>query len=274
MSQFSDSAERTRKEKVLFLIGFLLIAGVAVSTFFRTPAKKINPANQDFFAKIDYPQISATDLIKKIRNKENAKILDTRAEIDFQTEHIADSVNFSLDKLKESSLPFGANDSIYILNYAGADAENNEAINILKNKNYNNVAVIVGGLDAWKSASGSALSFGNPSSFTDQAKVTFVSQEDFVKILKDKKDLIYILDVRNTKLFSENHIPGANNIFLDDLEKLKDKIPIGKEIYIYGDNELDGFQAGVRLYDLNIYSAKVIKEGFAKWKEKGNPVEQ
>ena len=55
---------------------------------------------------------------------------------------------------------------------------------------------------------------------------------------------------------------------------MADKIPLTKEIIVYGSTDLQGFQAGVKLYDLNFFAVWVLDDGFLGWKEKGFAVEQ
>ncbi len=260
-------------EKKVLVIGLILILAVAAITFFRPLLKKEKAAinNSPEENNIQYPAISFKELQDKIRNKENVKIIDIRGSDFFLTEHIIDSVNIPAEELEASNTDFDQSALVVIASSSGVASEVQPAAKILAGKGFNNLAVLSGGIAGWKNNYGPLVSSGDPQSFTDQAKVTFISAEDAKKILDEKRP-VYFLDVRAAKDFSP-HIPGASNIALDQLEKKRGEIPIGEEIIVYGATELEGFQAGVRLHDLDILSALVLRGGFLSWNEKGFPAQ-
>ena len=90
---------------------------------------------------------------------------------------------------------------------------------------------------------------------------------DFIKSNKD----ITIIDVRDRKEYRKNHIKGARNIPLDQLEKRKGTLTRKKPIIVYCQNggrsarairklELDGF---TQLYHMD--------EGLRGWAREGHP---
>ncbi|MCB2172523.1 rhodanese-like domain-containing protein [archaeon] len=90
---------------------------------------------------------------------------------------------------------------------------------------------------------------------------------DFIKSNKD----ITIIDVRDRKEYHKNHIKGARNIPLDQLDKRKGTLTRKKPIIVYCQNggksarairmlELDGF---TQLYHMD--------EGLRGWTRKGHP---
>lgn len=254
------------KEKLVLLIGFLLIAVVALVTFLR-PSFRGNE-KKDFSADSqsikEYPRIYAKELSEKLKNKENVFILDVRTADEYQMEHIVDSVSVPLEELSKKEIDAAIDAAIVIL--GSGSGQSDQAAEIMEIKGFQNLLVFSGSLTAWKNNNGQTVSWGDPTSFVNQSKVTFISSEDAKKILDEKKP-VYFLDVRSTDQFS-SHISGAVNIPLNELEKRRNELPLGKEIITYGATELEGFQAGVKLYDLNILSALVLRGGFSEWKEK------
>src|SRR4030042_5154086 len=91
------------KEKLVLLVGFLLIAVVALVTFLRPSFK--GSEKKDFSADSqpvkEYPRISAKELAEKLKNKENVFILDARTADEYQMEHIIDSVSAPLEELSK-----------------------------------------------------------------------------------------------------------------------------------------------------------------------------
>lgn len=265
--------DKKNKEKMAVTVGLILIFFVALLTFLRPSSKNDNSdgsSDNSSDETIDYPKISAADLQQKLKSKENIAIIDTRSNDEFQLEHIIDSINIPLAELAESKIDAKADGLIVIL--ASDISQNAEAIKVMERKGFQNVVALSGAITAWKSANGKTISWGDPTSFVNQSKVTFISPEDLKKRL-DEKIPVFILDVRKTGSFSP-HIPGAVNIPFGSLEKRRNEIPINKEVVVCGETELQEFQAGVQLYDLDIISGSVLKGGFPGWKEKGYPLEQ
>ncbi len=259
------------KEKLAVTIGLVLILFVALLTFLRPSLKNgsLNSSSDNSSGEtISYSKISAEDLRQKLKDKETAAIIDTRSSDEFQMEHIIDSTNIPLEELAESKIDAKADGLIVIL--ALDILQNAEAVKTVEQKGFQNTAVLSGGINAWKNANGKTISWGDPTSFVNQSKVTFISPEDLKKRL-DEKSPVFILDARKTGSFSP-HIPGAVNIPFGSLEKRRNEIPINKEAVVYGETEFESFQAGVRLYDLDIISGLVLKGGFPGWKEKGYPI--
>ncbi|MFH0969588.1 MAG: rhodanese-like domain-containing protein [Patescibacteria group bacterium] len=261
-----------KKNNKVMLIGLLLIALVFVFTFFRSGFKKQDSGKSNASKEvISYAQVSADDLKSKIKNSENIQIIDIRSQDEFKIEHIVDSLNINSE---ESANEINPEKTIIIIGNSSESDEYSGIIKLLKNKQTKSVLVLTGGFPAWKNSNGNTISIGNPSSFFDQSKVTYIEPEKLKEIVENSNYQKFIIDIRGKQSFDNGHIPGAINIFADDLEKSKDKIPYGKEIFVYGDTETQGFQGGVRLYDLGFLASQSLQGGFAGWKEKGFPVKK
>lgn len=263
---------RDKKNNNVILIGVALIAMVFIFTFFRSGfGSKNNSSNEVIQKKLDYPKISSEDLKNKLKTNEDLRILDIRTPDDFAMEHLVNSLNTTSEEII-NAIP--KEKTIIIVGYSAKDEEYTKIIDYLKEKKYDKFFILTGGFDLWKQTGGSVISIGNPTSFPDAAKITYIIPEDFKKIVENRNYPKYIIDIRSKQSFDSGHIPGAKNILLDDLEKSASKIPYGKEIYVYGDTDLPGFQGGVRLYDLNFMTTKVLQGGLEAWKSKGFTLEK
>jgi len=264
-------------EKLVALIGIVLILLVFLITFFRWEKNNESEKTTTYSSEktYQYKKISFQEVQNKITlptgEDEKVLIVDIREKENYQIEHITDSKNIPLNDLAEVDLGLGNYDLIIIVGY-GIEEENIEAAKILDQKGIANAAILPGGLLIWKENGGQTVSQGNTESFIDHAKITPISSEN-LKALLDKKYQFYLLDIRSSESFSEEHIPRANNIPLGDLESRRNEIPLTKEIIVYGSTDLQGFQAGVKLYDMNFFSVWVLDDGFLNWKEKGFAVE-
>lgn len=266
-------SNKKTNESLVLIIGFALILAVFLITFFRSDRANKSENTPIYLEEeaYQYRQISVQEIQKRtnaVSDKDNDfLIIDIRKKEEYQTDHIVDSVNIPLEDLAGANLEAGKYESLIIIGY-GIESENIEAAKILERKGVSNAAILPGGFFVWKRDSGQTVSQGDPASFTDQAKITPISSED-LKALMDKDYRFYLLDIRSNESFSQGHIPQANNIFLDNLEKDRNKIPLTKEIVVYGSTDLQGFQAGIKLYDLNFFAVWVLDNGFLDWKEKG-----
>jgi phage shock protein E len=266
------SPENKNKEKKALIIGFTLILIVVLFTFLKPLFRKNQPSDSGINSQKEiqeYPQISFSDLQTKIRNKENLEIIDIRTSDFYGAEHIIDSINIPSEELRGSNITVDPNKLIVVLS-EGSDSDKYseyQSIQLIKSKGFRNVEALSGGMLSWKNNYGQTISWGNPNSFVDQSKTTFISPEDLKKYI-DAGNLIYILDVRSPSSFSDGHLANAINIPLNELEKRKNEISLAKNIVVYGDSDLQSFQAGVRLHDLNFLSVQVLQGGFPLWKEK------
>ena len=179
--------EKSNEKKVLG-IGLILILAVAAITFFRPLLKKENTASNNSLEEnnIQYPAISSKELQEKIRNAENVHTIDIRQREVFAMEHIVDSVNIPLDELENGEINAGQDDLFVLTGYPEKSSQVKNAADILQKKGFKNITVLSGSVDIWKKDGVPLISSGDPNSFTDQAKVTFISPEDAKKFLDEK----------------------------------------------------------------------------------------
>ena len=133
---------------------------------------------------------------------------------------------------------------------------NELALSILKEKNIENW-FLAGGFEEWSQKGYPTISQGNPSDFVDQSKVTFITKENLLPLVGDNS--VLILDTQSDDNYHRKHIKGALHITLNDLEKKANEIPSNKRVVVYGENELESFRAGVRLFDLNFFSVETLR---------------
>jgi rhodanese-related sulfurtransferase len=262
----------SKKDNLVVLAGIALIILVGFVTFSRPYWKKENTKStqsEGGSLSQEFPRISAKDLQNKLKNKENITVIDIRTADDFNLEHIIDSSNIPSDVLKNGKLNLDSEKNIAILGNTIEEAD--AAAVLISEKGFGNIFVLAGGLSAWKNNDGGTINWGDPTSFANQAKIIYITTEEAKKSIDDDKNYLF-LDVRNSSDFSP-HIPGALNIPLDNLEKKRDELTSSRFIVVYGNAEMEGFMAGVRLYDLGFSSVSVLRGGFSNWKEKRYPTE-
>ena len=272
----SNEENKSNENKAL-IVGFALIVVVALVTLFRsetfsnkTDKTSKNQASTQNKAvpNVDYQTISAKDLQKKLsKNKDNLTLLDIRTFDEYIGEHIVDAVNIPPDEFPTAP-KLDAKKSIIIIGKIGTDPNIEKVVDELKKADFNDITVLAGGMEAWKNIAGMVVTYGDPTSFVDQSKVSYVEAIK-LKEAMDQKVPVFILDVRTAEEFSKGHIPSARNLPFEELEKRRSEVPSLEKIVVTGINELQEFQASVQLYDMNLNTGFVLKGGIPAWQAKG-----
>lgn len=254
------TAEKTRRDKQALYIGAMLIllVGVYFATkgFLRSEDTADEPATQSEEESLaEVPFITVEVLWQRIQNNEKIDIIDIRENVLYESEHIAQSLSIPIGSL-ESFAP--SQDSSVVVIFTESDRQVFEtAKNVLQEKPFPHF-FLQGGFEAWKSFGAPTISFGNPNSFLDQSKVTYIELSEFKALLASNDRTPYILDVQSKENYTKKHIKGAINIPLGEIEKRRSEIPAGIQIVVYGENDTISFQGGVRLADLGIFAVKTL----------------
>jgi len=222
------------------------------------------PEEKDAF---ENRRISAEELLSKINSQELVSLIDIRDEVSFKKEHLLDSQSMLPPDLESFLASFDRNKKYVLIGNDGQDAL--EVITrLFSEDNYSNINYLTGGFSGWKQALGSTVNEGDPNSFTDQSKVSYIKSED-LKALLEKESNLLVIDLRKNATFQDGHIEGSMNIFLDDLEKKRAEILPGKKIILTDNNGLWAFQGAVRLFDMGIFNVLALSDGLDGWKSKG-----
>lgn len=256
------------------VVAFFLILLVGFFTFLKldTPKKeeKIKTAPEtglsDEFKKTK--QLDSVNLAKKISQKEKVVIIDARDEEDYRKDHILNSQNIPIASLGIDMMSYEKEAPYVIMDYDGSAPSLMLIDSIMKELGFSNVMYLQGGFSQWKKDFYPTVSEGDPNSFTDQSKVTYISSDELKNMMEKSADLI-IIDVRKPNQFQQGHIKGAINIFLDELEKKRGEIPLGKKIALYDNDGLWAFKASVRLFDMSFFDTLSLSDGLDEWKNKG-----
>jgi rhodanese-related sulfurtransferase len=180
--------------------------------------------------------------------------------LDFEIAHIPYSRSVSLDDLTTIA-PDGEGKPLIVVAASDEDPLLPEADLRLRERSFPSL-VLRGGFLVWSAEGKPTISTGIPDSFVDQSKVTFLRLPDLKRFLETHESPILFLDVRGEGAFAKRHVKGALNVPLDSIESKRKTLPVGRTFIIYGANEVEAFRAGVRLFDLNISTARVLRGTF------------
>jgi len=264
--------EKKENSQKIVVLGIGLIILVMLFTVARpylfknksNNAKKETPAQEVKDASLE---ISGEELWQKINNKENIKTIDIRDQNSFNLSHIMDSKNFSAEQMAQNIDSWDKNSAYVLIDELGEPSMVDLAQSI-RSRGIKNVKYLVGGMANWRNENQPTMIDGDPFSFTDQAKVQYITADDLKKGL-EKKPNIVIIDLRKAQAFSEGHIKDSVNLYLGDLEERRKEIPLGKQIILVDNDGLWAFKGAVKLFDMGILNVLALTDGLDAWKQKG-----
>lgn len=255
----SQQAHRESKAILVGALLILLVGGYFVGRFFWKEQSR-DEENTEVTA----PEKSASEmpgfmepktLTQKFQNQDKIVIVDIRPKEAYETEHIPGSLSASPGTLGNlSSDP----ETAVVIVTSTLDTSTLEVANNLLTQKGIPFSFLQGGFEAWKLEGYQTISRGDPDSFVDQSKVTYISPAELKTLLQTSAATLVLLDVQPEEKFRSVHLTGALNIPLEQLEKRKNEIPTGKTVVVYGENELAAFQGGVRLSDLHFFSVRTL----------------
>lgn len=282
MNKEKMSAIGGKNEKVehtAIIVGFFLILLVIVITLFRSNlfSKKDSPLIQSteisqVESSLGYKTITSQDLRKKLLlppKDITLSLIDVRSFESYAKEHLVDSISITTADFPING-KIDSHNLVVVIGENADDTNIKSTIDELKKENFENYIVLAGGMSAWKQNGGATITYGDPDSLMDQAKVSYVKPEDLSDALKQNVPM-FIIDVRSKKDYDEGHISGAKNIPEDELEKRRKEIT-EKKVVVVGTHELQEFQASVKMYDMLLVEPFVLKNGMIHWIEKGFPI--
>jgi rhodanese-related sulfurtransferase len=265
------------------LIGFLLIAliaGITISRPYFSKKKDVSIKNTDTQENTDTDksstndpaQLSSEELLKKITSGEKMIVIDLRDKSEFELEHIIDSKNITLREITSQEALSNKNIP-YILIGDGTQENLILARETLLKKGASSVLYLKDSFQEWKAKNNPTISLGNPESFVDKAKTKYIKSDEFNSFIATDSNLL-IIDLRSKENYTIEHIKGAINIPLAELEARRKELPIGKNIVLYDKDGLWAFQGAVKLFDLGFFNVLFLSDGFDAWKTKNYSIEK
>lgn len=263
------------KNSLVVFLGFLailLISGWYMGrNWFQDDLADSPTANQSQdIAMTDLKFLTAKEVLARLERNESVLLMDIRTPESYALEHIVDAVSVPTATLTTFSP--GSDQFVIVISHEEVPNETLKNIHQLFTERKFQFAFLQGTLTDWRYAGGTTISVGDPESPFDYSKIIFIESEQVLPLTQELVSPLF-LDVRDAAAYKKSHLPGAINIPLDDMEKRRSDIPRQKSLFVYGVNEFESYQGGVRLFDLGFFGARVIRGGFATWQEKKLPIE-
>jgi rhodanese-related sulfurtransferase len=271
--------QNEKNQHKIFVVGFSLVV-IIIFWFLLKPlfsnwkggqsSKGEQKANEEI---LKAPSIMPEDLLKAVQDKSKIFLADISRSDEFNRGHIATAVNVQADKLGKSFfVDLGADrtSNIVIVNQGDNLTDLATAVNKIVSDGFVNAKYLRGGIPGWQEKGYPLVSSGGAGE--NSAKVKNITIDEIKKDAEITPTLLQFLDVRGKNDFAKEHIVGAINLSLSELETRKSEIPVLKKTIIYGSNENEGFQAAAVLFDLNFFNVYKMNGGIEDWKAAGGKV--
>lgn len=267
-----------QKNGTVLLIGFLAILGIVVWYFGRAwfdgrARDATTEEHQTETSGVDMTELkflSPKEVLARLDRKEELLLIDIRPKESYDIEHVVDAVSMPVATLNI----FTPGTSQLVIVIAGPEIPNEvlKSVHLLFTDRSFKFAFLQGSTTDWRLAGGTTLSSGDPESSIDYSKVIFIESTAVLPLTETLVSPLF-LDVRSESLYRKSHLPGAVNIPLSELERRRSDIPRQKSIFVYGSNDFESYQGGVRLFDLGFFGTRAIRGGFTSWEENKLPIE-
>jgi len=211
-------------------------------------------------------QFLSPEEAKHFIDSENAAILDFRSDADFHDEHMIGARNVSLETLpnfvEDTAASSKIGQSLLLVGYEDMSFIPDQAGQYLESElDKTAVFALTGGFESWKEKSYPTVRAGDPTDPADQTKITYIKPAAaLAKIANDST--FFILDVRDPSTYKQDYIDASVNIPLHRLEARREDIPRSRPILVYGENALESFQAGVRLFDMGFFQTETLNGAY------------
>lgn len=161
------------------------------------------------------------DVFEAAVNETEALVLDVRSAQDFANGFIPNAINIGLDGQFAPWVGALIPDLKQPIALVTPEGHENETVLRLARVGYDRcVGYLEGGFEAWKQAG------------KEVDTITSISAEEFARLWSEKKE-IAVLDVRRPAEFEGEHIVGAENAPLDNLNDYMAAIPQHKPVYMH-----------------------------------------
>ncbi|MBP7811415.1 MAG: hypothetical protein KA054_01065 [Candidatus Moranbacteria bacterium] len=216
------------------------------------------------------PFISVNDIWLALGQGKDLQFLDIRTKEAFMRSHIPYSEHVPEDKL---SVYVTKQKGIAVIVFSLDQAELLQKIHETFTQQGISHFFVTGGVTALEKEHYPLISFGDPDSFIDRSKVTYLTAEEARKYTGENTGFVF-LDVRSTQEFSFAHVKDALSIPLEMIEEKSASLDRSTTYLVYGNTMLDAFQAAVRLSDLNFALVRAISDSPPDIEKAGIPIEK
>lgn len=256
------------KAFAIAILSILLITGYfTAKTFIKNQNRQNSEKNQTqdeiSTSGIAYaPELFPVENVPQIMNNSDYQLIDIRNEESWRKKHIENSTNIPAFQLDRGLFIINKEKTILVISQTIDDQA--KAAGAKLKENGFKVKLMDGGFEKYYYENHPVISEGDPQSISDKSKTNPVSTHELLEKINQGQRFVF-LDTRPKTDYDNSRIEGAINIPLEEIEYKKSELPVGK-IVICDENPLRSFQAAVKLYDMNIWTAYYLSDSLSNLK--------
>lgn len=249
------------KAFLVAVLAILLITGYfTAKTLIKNSKQKSKPEQTNQSQPSEYssytPTLFPAESISDILGDNNYQLVDIRTKESWQKKHIENSINIPLSQLDQSLFMLGKDKKIIIISQK-VDQQAKTAGAKIENQGFE-VKILDGGFEKYYFENLPVISEGDPESISDKSKTNPLTSHELLEKINQGQRFTFI-DTRPKEAFNSFHVEGAINIPLEEIENKKSDLPVGK-ILVCDESPLRSFQAAVKLYDMNVWTAFYLSD--------------
>lgn len=244
---------------------FLIIFIILLSLFSIAGCKVAEEIEKE--ESLEITLISPAEVYEIITNDEDYIILDVRNQDEYNEGHLGKALLIPVDELGERIDELNENKPIIV--YCRSGVRSSIAASILIENGFTQVYDMGGILD-WQEE-------GFPIIVEERAvsAIELITVDEAYEIFLEDKNYLF-LDARSKDKYDSNHIEGAINIPLAEIENRLDEIPVDRLVIVYCDctDHCNKSEPAAKILMENGFNQVNVIEGraFSDWEEKGYPI--
>jgi len=217
-----------------------------------------------------FTALSSDELKGLIESKTAGLVLiDARTQQEYQEAHIVGAINIPLTVLEKDASALNVAKNAHLVFYCNGIkcGKSGKSALIARSLGYTDISVYVDGIPVWEEK-GYPLSTGPD--FEKTVQTSKIKPSAVKALLDSAPATVTVVDVRDSKEFTEGHVPGAINIPVETFASGSGVLDKDKQIIVYCNSGGRSYTAYRKLQKLAY--PNIAQMIFADWQSEGLPV--
>lgn len=216
-----------------------------------------------------FPLVTSEQLKGLLDSKEQIVLIDARTAQEYQESHIPTAISIPLPALEKNSSLLTAAKNARLLFYCNGIkcGKSGKSALIARSLGYTDISIYADGIPVWEEK---AYPLYTGPDYDKTVKTSMIKPAVVKALLDNAPATLTVVDVRDTKEFTEGHVPGAINIPVEVFASRSGVLDKGKQIVVYCNSGGRSYNAYRKLQKLAY--PNIAQMIFADWQSDGLPV--